>query len=547
MRNSAKVTTIIAFTLLVNMPRVAQACGGFFCDIQPVNQAGEQIVFRQDGNEITALIQIQFAGSADEFGWVVPVPSTPETSVGSDLVFTELELATRPQFNLTRTGSACEVPIQLSPIAESTGGSVATDADSGVTIESVEEVGNYIVTVISGTDPQAVANWLAENNFDLSDRGAELLTPYIEEGMKFVALELQKNRDSGNIQPLILKYQSDKPVIPIRLTGVAAVEDMGVLVWLLGDARAVPENYLHVTPNYTRLNWFGFGNSAYVSYQGLVTEAMDEAGGQGFATDYAGRFPNLAARLTSADSFLSTLNGLAALSNAEFIVAVQGNFNNPAIASALGRTLPLVNGQSPEVYRNAISLTINYTGEELLAARIELDRVVREDLIEPLRASRDLLDDNKYLTRLYTTLSADEMTVDPAFVFNRDMGDQSLDRNAILDASCIDDQTRWTLTLGSGTGRDDVVVIDTIGEVPVGAPVIANDQEASWKIEDTAASGQPVVRQQRSFQLLSAGSTTNTGSTTNPGDTVTTNVTSSGGGSAGLGLLFLIFMRRYRR
>lgn len=532
MRYSGKLLTLTALVLVVTSPRMVYACGGFFCDFQPISQAGEQIVFRQDGNQITAMVQIQYVGNAEDFGWVVPVPSTPEASIGSNLVFSDLEQATRPQFNLSRTGQACEVEFLASPTAESSGGDTATDADGGVTVESVEEVGNYIVTVISGTDPQAVANWLAENNLDLSDRGAELLAPYIEDGMKFVALKLQQNRDAGNIQPLILKYQSDKPVIPIRLTAVAAVEDMGVLVWLLGDARAVPENYLHVTPNYTRLNWYGFGNSSYVSYQGLITDAMDEAGGKGFATDYAGRFPNLADRLTSADSFLSTLNGLATLSNAEFIVAVQRNFNDGSIGSALSRTLPVVDGEAGAVYTDAVALSVNYTGVELSAARSELDRVIREDLIEPLRVSRDLLDDNKYLTRLYTTLSASEMTLDPSFVFNSDMGDQSLDRNATLDASCIEDQTQWTLTLGEGTGRNDVVVIDTVGVLPFATPAFVNDQEASWKIEDTAVSGQPIVRQQRSFQAASASGS---------GSAVST-----GGGSVGLGLVMLLALRSRR-
>lgn len=527
---------LLAFSL---WPVAGSACGGFFCQTLPIDQAGEQIVFRQDGSQITAMVQIQFVGEASDFGWVVPVPSTPTFELGSNQVFTQLELATRPQFNLTRTGQECEVRIQASPTGIGDTATAESDSDGGVTVESVEDVGSYKVTVISGTDPQEVALWLAERNFDLSERGADLLAPYIEDGMKFVAVELQSGRDAGDIQPLILNYQSDKPVVPIRLTAVAAVEDMGILVWVVGDARAVPENYLHVTPNYTRLNWYtGFSGNAYSSYQTLITEAMNEAGvtgGKGFATDYAGRFDNLAARLPSSSDIESALNRLSALSNGEYISGVMQGFSaNPSVMSTVSRLLPLPDGQTTAVYFDPLSLSVTYTAEQLTAARTELDRYIRADIIDAMKNSVDLLDDNRYLTRLYTTLSSSEMTVDPAFVFNSDMGDQALARNATLDASCIDDQTEWTLTLGAGTGRDDVVVIDAVGAVPFNtAPAVS--QEAGWKIEQTSDAGQPVVTNERTFQIASVN-----GGSSGAG-TVTT-----GGGAIGFGFLF-IGLLGYRR
>ena len=79
----------------------ASACGGFFCQTLPIDQAGEQIVFRQEGDQISAMVQIQYVGDAPDFGWVVPVPNVPTFALGNNQVFTQLELATRPQFNLT--------------------------------------------------------------------------------------------------------------------------------------------------------------------------------------------------------------------------------------------------------------------------------------------------------------------------------------------------------------------------------------------------------------------------------------------------------------
>jgi hypothetical protein len=57
-------------------------------------------------------------------------------------------------------------------------------------------------------------------------------------------------------------------------------------------------------------------------------------------------------------------------------------------------------------------------------------------IIEPLRAAQNLLGDHPYLTRLFTTLSADEMTVDPMFAFNPDLPDVSNIRTADARLEC---------------------------------------------------------------------------------------------------------------
>jgi hypothetical protein len=71
-------TVLLAGTLA---PRLADACGGTFCDggpqVMPVDQTGETIVFWVDesGSEphTEAHIQIQYEGDAERFAWIIPV------------------------------------------------------------------------------------------------------------------------------------------------------------------------------------------------------------------------------------------------------------------------------------------------------------------------------------------------------------------------------------------------------------------------------------------------------------------------------------------
>ena len=105
----AVVSAALASVLvrLPNMVDQARACGGFFCQAVPISQAAEQIIFRQNGDQVTAVVLIQYVGVAEDFSWVVPVPGVPELSTGSDVLFQSLEPATRPQFNLKIEGGPC--------------------------------------------------------------------------------------------------------------------------------------------------------------------------------------------------------------------------------------------------------------------------------------------------------------------------------------------------------------------------------------------------------------------------------------------------------
>ncbi len=497
--NMAALATILMF--FHSIP--ASACGGLFCQNIPVDQAGEQILFHQEGDSITAMVRILYEGNSEDFSWVVPVPTIPELSTGADSLFDELEQLTSPQFILQRTGEAC--PIDFADAGASDAGTIALSesaADSGgVVIEQSLSVGPFAIDIVSSTNPDEMAIWLEDNNYDLSDRGRELIAPYVEAGMKFVAVKLRSGQSSGSIQPLIMKYQSQKPMVPIKLTAVAAQDDMGVVVWLVSGARAVPENYLHVVPNYTQLNWYTGPRNAYASYQGLITRAMDEAGGQGFATDFAGPITEaITGFMTSAESLEMELDMLDQLSSdGQFLSSLYQGPRTDALRSAYNNFLPLPQGQDESVYFNTPALLVQYTAEELAQARVNLRQAFIDIELDPLKNSSALLPNGRYLTRLYTTLSADEMTVDPVFDFNSEMPAQSRERNATLHEQCINDQTQWSLTLGEGTGRDGEEVIIANMDTPVSVPVEASAQSAVFSTAVTSRSALPQIETQNEF------------------------------------------------
>ena len=58
---------------------------------------------------------------------------------------------------------------------------------------------------------------------------------------------------------------------------------MGLMVFVAADERAVPVNYPSLELNDAAIDWF----NPNVSYPNVVNLAADEAGGQGFVTEFA--------------------------------------------------------------------------------------------------------------------------------------------------------------------------------------------------------------------------------------------------------------------
>jgi len=525
---------------------LAQACGGFFCQFAPINQAGEQIVFKQEGDTVTALILIQYQGEAKDFSWVLPVPGIPELKVGSELIFSPLELATRPQFELTRTGEACPSELDFATDAPAQSNTDQSDDKSGVTILQTVSVGPFDAQIITSDDANALASWLQQNNFDLTKRGAELIKPYVDEQMNFVTLKLSQNQGVGDIQPLLMKYTSATPMIPIRLTAVAAQPNMGIIVWLLGSARAIPVNYLHVTPNYTRLNWYAGTLSAYSSYQTLITAAMDEAGGQGFATDYAGTELDYLSQLPSATQLSDTLSDLASISNPALFLASLFNissFPSGKLLESFQRNLPTDSNSPASVYRASANLEAQYTLEQLESARTNIVTELQEKVITPLTDSLAMFDKNLYLSRLYTTLSPEEMTLDPVFDFNQELTEQALLRQATLHSQCLNNESFWTLRLGPGTGREGEMVIEAVSEPPTfGPPSI--DQMAVWRTEIMKNTGSPELVTQNQFSAFEIGNVAGFRQLANNDEDSSKGLFGAALSSLSLALLLLIWTRR---
>jgi hypothetical protein len=261
-------------------PKEAHACGGFFCSQSPVDQTAEHILFTVNGDHtVTAYVEIQYSGDKDAFAWIVPAPGIPKlTADFPNLALRALDTGTQPRYSK----NSCNGRLAF---ATGAGGPSAASDKSGVTVLAAQAVGPFNTVTLEATNADVLVQWLQDHGYRITDSMIPFLQPYVEGGMHFVAVRLQADKTTADIQPLGMTYDGDKPMIPIRLTAVAAEPEMGIVTWILSDRRWAPENYVDLKIPDKLIEFDQYGNQS--NYLTVVSREADKVGGQAFVTEYA--------------------------------------------------------------------------------------------------------------------------------------------------------------------------------------------------------------------------------------------------------------------
>ncbi len=491
----------VALMTFASIP-AALACGGFFCQNFPIDQAGEKIVFQMEDDTVKAVIQIQFQGDAEDFSWILPLPSAPYAedgmSIGSEELFVQLMNRTAPTFTVNWTGvNDCQPwwGNEDDFLAEADGGSEGGGGGNGVQVLQIKDVGPYTAAVVKSDNPDALSAWLTENDYDQPPESGALIAHYVALDTVFLALKLQQDKGAGDIAPIVVEFDEPTgPCIPLILTAIAATEDMPVYAWMLDDSRVVPKNFFNVGINWGKINWFD-GGSNYID---VVTAAVSEAAGHGFVTEYAGP-SDLMKEAVYWEGRFDQVENLAAYTHPR-------DFYNAFISSGLPS-----NTQTLAILQKYIPVPAEYEGEAMnfyneiawnsqwdeYLDNLDFDPVaataeIQEVIVEPILDAQAMLDAKPYMTRIFTTMSPDDMDRDPIFVNAPSLGDVSKDHVADATGVCGANAegskviSEVKLTLANG------MVVDYEGEFPVwgGNPDTSAGTADGTPVEDLASAGE---------------------------------------------------------
>jgi hypothetical protein len=496
LRSSTMILSTGALLLLAGVvavaPGEARACGGTFCDgsngpgAMPVDQTGETILFAIDNGFVEAHVQIEYdGGDADQFAWLVPVPAVPEIEIGSWRLVQAVLDGTRPVYGY-QDRLACED----TAAADDSGVVFLLEPDGGggwPTVLAEDVVGAFQYAILQGGTSETITQWLQDNDYATDNEAPAILDEYIAEGHVFVAFRLRHEQGVSDIHPVVIRYPGSEPCIPIRLTSVAAKEDMDIRALFLGQARVVPTNYREVLLNRTRLDWLNYGSN----YRSLVTMAVDApmADGHGFVTEHAGSSSVIARGtldITNLDA--SLFEGLPVVEVIDVLEAMD-------LVRCDGQSCKWLHELAPSLVHEFLPVPAElgegdfYSCLSCYAGLIDADAwdavafmaAFDERIVAPMLHGQELLDTWPYVTRLYTTISPHEMTADPMFAESPELPDVPSRLGAEREQGCCGN----VMLLPGGR---------LVGLTGANWPVFGDDMPWAERIEEhSAAGGAPVV------------------------------------------------------
>ena len=179
---------------------------------------------------------MKYEGPLQDFGWLIPVPTSPTVEKGSMQPFYELSQLTQREGGVLHRG----VPM---PVA-SMGG-----REESVRVIEVKTVGAYEVAMLSAQDAGSLARWLKAHDYVIPQEKAGTIDEYIRKGWYFVAAKInldkpvalqraagttskntspsakqrkaiKKKLSSGELHPLLISFSTPKCIFPLRVSAV---------------------------------------------------------------------------------------------------------------------------------------------------------------------------------------------------------------------------------------------------------------------------------------------------------------------------------------
>jgi MYXO-CTERM domain-containing protein len=113
---------------------------------------------------------------------------------------------------------------------------------------------------------------------------------------------------------------------------------------------------------------------------------------------------------------------------------------------------------------------------------------IDERILEPMAKTRALFEDASHVTRMYTTISPDEMIEDPAFDFNSELEDVDNQHTAEQLMEC--NGSDWTVTLPQGMevmGSGNTWPVDSSSDMPANLRIFQlSSKGEGMEIEDNS-------------------------------------------------------------
>ena len=128
-----------------------------------------------------------------------------------------------------------------------TAGIKATPAASTETVSILDRklVGVFESVTIASKDTKALQTWLSDNGYSMPTNAESAIASYVKDGWVFVATKIRRENaasDTDTLHPLSFTFKTDKPVYPMRLTGLNS-KSLDVDLYVFGNTSATAPHF----------------------------------------------------------------------------------------------------------------------------------------------------------------------------------------------------------------------------------------------------------------------------------------------------------------
>ncbi len=298
MRFGSTITVLVSIALLL-VEQVCFADGKVFVreEVSATIPYQRAFILCDEGKE-TLILQskLETAEAGSTMGWVVPVPSVPELASMDPSqaykLFWMLDRSSAPKVIRSRSifqgivliiilsafaVSVVQLVVSFLPCGRNlkekrisleravistvlllvlfvvaVPSLLSARGELGIEILSSETVGIYDTTVLRADDSTDLIEWLNQNGFAFENVDEVAFDDYVEKNWCFVAAKVGYEVpeeflgiEDGLLDPLILRFETEKPVYPLALTSTIGV-DTEVLIYFLSNQKMQCENRLEL-------------------------------------------------------------------------------------------------------------------------------------------------------------------------------------------------------------------------------------------------------------------------------------------------------------
>jgi hypothetical protein len=254
----------------------ARACGGCFNLPQMQSQStvvvGHRMAFAVSTTQTVLWDQIKYAGSPQEFAWVLPVKGSAVLELSNDAWFETLDAATSaqvlsPPFTCLPASGGCSG----GGCFAASGASFALDngvpgaaAPPPVTVTHEGTVGPYETVTVHANVPNALPAWLTSHGYAIDATARPIIDAYTSEGFDFIALRLQPGQGVQQMKPVRVVTSGMSASLPLRMVAAGSGPNVAITLFVIGEGRYEAQNFPNAQLDPTTITWdFGAKTSNF--------------------------------------------------------------------------------------------------------------------------------------------------------------------------------------------------------------------------------------------------------------------------------------------